>query len=167
MIPSFKYYFYPFLKNLEQRGACRLYDLGRSIATDLGLSPSDLKEPTKGGKNTKHHSRLNYCASYLKKMKLVDTVSSGLYTITSRGKDVLNEFGEDMTLDDLRNLPEFIATQINATNDDFVYVKPHIRSGKKISAYVAHKSNFNSKNPNVEIEFSESYREKLKSERES
>lgn len=91
---------------------------------------------------------------------LIDTFSSSSYTITSRGKDVLNEFGEDMTLDDLRNLPEFIATQINATNDDFVYVKPHIRSGKKISAYVAHKSNFNSKNSNVEIEFSESYREK-------
>ena len=98
---------------------------------------------------------------------LIDTFSSGSYTITSRGKDVLKEFGEDMTLDDLRNLPEFIATQINATNDDFVYVKPHIRSGKKISAYIAHKSNFNSKNPNVEIEFSESYREKLKSERKS
>ena len=167
MIPSFKYYFYPFLNNLETRGGCRLYDIGRFVAKDLGLTPSDMKERTKGGKTTKHQSRLNYCASYLKKMKLVETFSSGSYIITSRGKDVLKEFGANLTLDDLRNLPEFIATQINATNDDFVYVKPHIRGGKKISAYVARKNNFNSENPNVELKLSESYREKLKSESKS
>lgn len=164
MIPAFKYYFHPFLNNLDKRGACRLYDIGRFVAADLGIKPSDMRELTKGGKTTKHQSRLNYCASYLKKMKLVETFSSGSYTITSRGKEVLKEFGADLTLDDLRNLPEFIATQINATNDDFVYVKPHTRRGRKISAYVARKTNFNSQNPNVELNISESYREKLKSE---
>ncbi len=167
MIPSFKYYFFPFLNNLEKRGACRLYDLGRFIANDLKLTSLDIQELTKGGKLTKHQSRLNYCASYLKKMKLVESFSSGSYTITLRGKDVLKEFGPSMTLDDLRNLPEFIATQINATNDDFVYVKPHIRGGRKISAYVARKNSFKSKNPNVELEFSESYRKKLKSDSQS
>lgn len=167
MIPSFKYYFFPFLNNLDKRGLCRLYELGRFIANDLKLKPSDIQERTKGGKISKHQSRLNYCASYLKRMKLVESLSLGSYSITLRGKDVLDEFGEDLTLDDLRNLPEFIATQINATNEDFVYVRPHIRGGKKISAYVAHKNNFKSKNPNIELEVSESFRRKLKSDNKS
>ena len=163
MIPSFKYYFYPFLSNLERRGCCRLYDIGRYIAVDLGLQPYDLKELTKGGKTTKHQSRLNYCASYLKKMKLVEPFSSGSYCITERGREVLSEFGKELTLDNLRNLPEYIATQINATNDNFVYIKPHIRGGKKINAYVSNKKNFKTKNPNVELNISESFRESLKS----
>ena len=122
MIPSFKYYFFPFLNNLDKRGSCRLYDLGRFVAEDLKLKPSDMQERTKGGKMTKHQSRVNYCASYLKKMKMVESISYGSYSITLRGKDVLDEFGKDLTLDDLRNLPEFIATQINATNDDYKLV---------------------------------------------
>ena len=161
MIPSFKYYFYPFLFNLKKRGSCRLYDLGRYIATDLKLKKADLQEHTRGGSVSKHQSRLNYCASYLKKMNLIVRVSSGTYEISSRGEEVLEEFGEALTLDDLRNLPEFIATQISATNEDSVYVKPHIRGGKKISGYVSNRKNLNPNNPNIATELSESYRKQL------
>ena len=161
MIPSFKYYFRPFLFNLKEKGSCRLYELGKYIAADLELTQADLQEYTKGGSISKHQSRLNYCASYLKKMNLIVNVSSGIYDITPRGKEVLDEFGEDMTLDDLRNLPEFIATQISATNENSVYVRPHIRGGKKISGYVSNKKNLKPNNPNIAAELSESYRKQL------
>lgn len=97
-------------------------------------------------------------------MKLVESVSAGAYIITKRGEEVLKEYGAKMTLSDLRNLPEFIATQINATNDDFVYVKPHIRGGKKISAYVCNKKNLKSKNPNIEHDLTASFRKKISEE---
>lgn len=167
MIPRFKFYFYPFLYNLEKRGCCRLYDLGNYIAKYLKLTHEDINVRTKGGRTTQHLSRLNYCASYLKKMKLVESLSPGAYKITPRGREVLAEFGADLTLDDLRNIPEYLATQINATNDSFVYIKPHVRGGKKISAYVSKKTNFTKSNPNIEKGVSDSYRDSLKKNNDS
>ncbi len=89
MTPKFKYYFYPFLYNLKERETCRLYDLTRYIGQDLKLTDGDLEEYTKGGRVTKHSSRVNYCASYLKKMGLVETFSAGTYQITSVGRKYL------------------------------------------------------------------------------
>lgn len=161
MIPPFKYYFFPFLDFLNVKGRCRINNISNYIARALILTEDDKQELTKSGKITKHSSRVYYCASYLKRMKLVETVSSGVYTITERGKDVLKEFGPEMTLSDLRNLPEYIATQINATNDDFVYVKAHMRGGNKINAYVCNKKNLKSKNPNIDYNLIATFRKKI------
>lgn len=161
MIPKFKYYFFPFLKNLESRETCRLYDLSRYIGKDLNLKEIDMSETTKGGKQTKHSSRVNYCASYLKRMGLVKAYSIGSYIITQRGKDVLKQYGKNLTLESLRELPEFIATQINANNTDVVYVKSHKRGDKIISPYVCKKKFLNTKNPNIVNSISENYRDSL------
>ena len=105
MIPPFKYYFYPFLHSLSIKGCSRLADLSSYIAEELKLSADDMKERTKGGSITKHTSRINYCASYLKKMGLVSVSSPGAYSISNKGLEVLEKFGERLTLTDLRNLP--------------------------------------------------------------
>lgn len=131
-------------------GNCRLYDLARYISIDLHLSEKDLKEYTKSGRITKHNSRVNYCASYLKKMGLVETFSVGSYKITQKGKDVLEKYGKDLTLDSLRELPEFIIAQTNPENTDLVYVKPHKRGTKIIGPYICNKKLLNEKNPNIE-----------------
>lgn len=162
MVPPFKFYFYPFLNNLDKRGCCRLSDVANYIAKDIKLSKQDQQEMTRGGGVTKHLSRVNYCASYLKKMGLVESLSLGAYNITSRGKQILEEFGNKLTLNDLRNLPEFIATQVNESNVDYVYIKPHMRGDKLISAYFSKKDNVKSKNPNIEMGIIDTYREKLK-----
>lgn len=161
MIPKFKFYFFPFLKNLSQRGNCRLYDLSRYIGIDLKLTEGDLKENTKSGRITKHSSRVNYCASYLKKMGLVETFSVGSYQITEKGEMVLQKYGERLTLDSLRELPEFIATQVSSENIDLVYVKPHKRGSKIIGPYVCNKKLLNEKNPNIENGMMDSLRSKL------
>lgn len=114
------------------------------------MSENDLKEYTKSGRVTKHNSRVNYCASYLKKMGLVETFSVGAYQITPKGKCVLEKYGKDLTLDSLRELPEFIITQANPENRDLVYVKPHKRGSKIIGPYICNKKLLNEKNPNVE-----------------
>ncbi len=84
------------------------------------MSNEDYNEYTKSGRVTKHFSRVNYCASYLKKMGLVEAFSVGSYKITTKGLEVLEKYGEDLTLDNLRELPEFIATQVNSENTNVV-----------------------------------------------
>lgn len=161
MIPKFSLYFYPFLKNLDIRERCRLFDLCKYVGEDLQLTTADLNEYTKGGKVKRHISRMNYCASYLKKMGLVENFSMGSYRITEKGRKILEKFGDKLSLSQLRELPEFIATQINAYNTDAVYVKPHIRGGKYIAPYVCSKKHLKSKNANIEQTITDSFRETL------
>ncbi len=165
MIPKFKFYFFPFLDNLSRRGNCRLYDLSQYIGTDLDLSDEDLCECTKGGRLTKHNSRVNYCASYLKKMGLVEAFSMGAYKITAKGLSVLEKYGKELTLDSLRELPEFIATQVNPKNSNVVYVKPHKRGDKTINPYICNKKSLKSKNPNIETTIMDSFRSRLNNEK--
>ena len=54
-------------------------------------------------------------------MKLVKSYSC-YYVITERDKEILKEYDSLLTISELRNLPEFIFTQINVTKDDYVYV---------------------------------------------
>lgn len=163
MVPKFKYYFYPFLNNLIIHNSCRLFDLAIYISQDLKLTKKDLAALTKGGKVTKHSSRVNYCASYLKRMGLVETFSPGAYKITSKGIEVLNKYGKDLTLENLRELPEYILTQVKSEisgNSDLVYVKSHRRGNKIISPYICNKKFLNTKNPHIENIVSESFKEK-------
>ena len=150
MIPKFKFYFSPFLKSLAEHSPIRLCDLSTLIANELKISHSDLEEKTKGGKISKHSSRINYCAAYLKKMGLVESVSQGVYKISDRGIEVLAELNTQFTLDDLRALPEFIKSQVNPNNSNIVYVKQHIRGKKIIKPYFCNKVNLKAQNPNIE-----------------
>lgn len=161
MVPPFKYYFYPFLACLNEKGEVRLNVLTGLIAEYLELSSEDLRDLTKSGRVTKHYSRVNYCASYLKKMGLVSSSSPSLYVITQKGIELLNKFGKDLTLTSLRDLPEYISTQINATNRNVVYVKPHTRNGRKINGYFCNINDLRKQNPNIERTLIEDFRKSL------
>ena len=116
MVPPFKLYFYPFLLCLSQRGYVKLSDISLFIIEYFKLDDTDLSEMTKKGSNLKHISRVNYCASYLKKLNLVESKIKGVYYITPKGKIILKERGESFTRDDLRMLPEYIDMQVNKEN---------------------------------------------------
>lgn len=74
---------------------------------------------------------------------------------------MLEKYDEDLTLESLRELPEFIATQINAKNKDVVYVKLHKRGNKIIGPYICNKKLLNQKYPNIVRSVAESYRQSL------
>ena len=136
MVPGFKLYFYPFLLCLLQNEKARLSDISLFIIKYFDLKESDLAEMTKQGKTSKHISRVNYCASYLKRLGLVENIRIGIYAITQKGKDILIEKGEKLTRDDLRVLPEYIEMQVNRKNDNMVFVEGHYnRIGKFIPGY--------------------------------
>lgn len=142
MVPPFKLYFYPFLLCLSQRGYVKLSDISLFIIEYFKLDDTDLSEMTKKGSNLKHISRVNYCASYLKKLNLVESKIKGVYYITPKGKIILKERGESFTRDDLRMLPEYIDMQVNKENKNMVFVDSHYnRMGKFIPSYWCDKKN--------------------------
>ncbi len=149
MIPKFSSYFYPFLKNLNKDELSSLSDLSKLVSKDLHLTESDLKEMTRGGAQTKHKSNLNYCAAYLKKMKLVEAPKNGKYRITPEGLNVLAKYGEKLNLSSLRELPEYVLTQYNPNNKDMVVIKAHMKGGKMIGAYTCRKDSVSKCNPHL------------------
>ena len=118
MIPPFKLYFYPFLLCISNRKEKKLFLIAKEIADFFNLSSDDLKEMTKQRSSSKHQSRVNYCATYLKKLGLVTSKPKGIYTITDKGLMMLEKKGDKLTRDDLKVLPEYINMQINKDNPD-------------------------------------------------
>lgn len=153
MIPKFKEYFAPFLLILKDKGDCRLYDLAQYIAEYFNLTSKDLMDKTSSGKITKHLSRVNYCASYLKKMGYVENYSMGVYRVSPKGENLLKELGSHFTLDELRIRPEYISTQVGKNNSETIYVKSHIRGGKIINPYICKKKQLKKDNPNIVTDF--------------
>lgn len=136
MIPPFKLYFYPFLLCLSNKKEVRLGVISLFVAQYFKLDKNDLSEMTKKGSSTKHLSRMNYCASYLKKLGLVKSNKTGIYSITNKGMSILIEKGDKLTRDDFKTLPEYINMQINLDNPDAVYIKEHYnKKGRLIPAY--------------------------------
>ena len=136
MIPPFKLYFYPFLLCLSNGNEEKLITIAQFIANYYEISGKDLKEKTKAGSTSKHKSRVNFCATYLKRLGYVKSRPIGMYTITEKGLIVLEEKGDKLTRDDLRILPEYIDMQINKSNPEMVYVKEHFnKKGKYVPSY--------------------------------
>lgn len=147
MIPAFKLYFYPFLLCLNDDEEKTLTRIAMFIADYFHLSNKDLNERTKRNSNTKHMSRVNYCASYLKRLDLVSSEKRGFYYITEKGKALLNQKGDSLTRDDLRFLPEYASMQNKRFSPDMVYVKEHYsKDGKIIPGYWCNIKNISKKN---------------------
>lgn len=136
MIPPFKKYFYPFLLCLNDGSEKKLATIAAFVANYFNLDIWDLQELTKKGSNTKHMSRINYCATYLKRLDLVTSRPKGIYKITQKGKEIIEQKGDALSRDHLKTLPEYIEMQRNATNSEIVYIKEHYNKyGKLVPAY--------------------------------
>lgn len=87
-------------------------------------------------------------------MGYINNRSVGVYHISQKGLQLLSELGCHFTLDELRNRPEYVNTQIGKRkSSDIVYVKSHFRGGKKINPYICKKKQLKISNPNIVLNF--------------
>lgn len=136
MIPPFKLYFYPFLQCLSDEEERKLSSIAEFIADYFDMDEEDVSELTKHGSNTKHMSRVNYCATYLKKVGFVRSSMVGRYEILPEGLKILKEKGKDLTRDDLKVLPSYRNMQTKNADGKKVFIKSHYtKSGKFIPSY--------------------------------
>jgi len=107
-VPGFQSWFLPLLKRLadgEMHGISELYE---QLANDLGLSGDDRAILLKSGKQYVHENRIGWARTYLKKAGLLDSPSRGMMRITERGREVLSQRPEKVTVRFLRQFPEFV-----------------------------------------------------------
>lgn len=137
MIQPFKYYFFPFLLSLKDKKTHKIKEISEFVGVFFKMSNEELSTLTKGGGVTKHNSRINYCASYLKRMGFVETETKVLYSITSRGIQLLKTYGDTLTLDSIRVIPEYLELQKGKSKLDCnkILIAGHYKNGKYIPPY--------------------------------
>ena len=86
----------------------RIRDVIPSLADQFGLSPEERHEMLPSGTQARFDNRVHWAASYLKQAVLLEAVGGGFRTITTRGRSLLAENPDRMSVQALERYPEFL-----------------------------------------------------------
>lgn len=118
MVPLFHEVTLPLLQLVVDGQEHRLSQLAPAIAAHFKLTEEDLKERLPSGRQTRFRNRLAWAKVYLERAGLVETIGPGLFRITQRGKDLLASKPKAITLNTLRQYPEFAAFEGKSVSKD-------------------------------------------------
>ncbi|TAJ89610.1 restriction endonuclease [Reyranella sp.] len=108
-VPAFHNLLLSLLKRTHDGAKHRLPLLAPLVARDLNLTTDDLSELLPSGVQSRYRNRLAWAKVYLSRAGLLETVERGSFRITDRGKKLLATNPPEVTLDTLRQYPEFSA----------------------------------------------------------
>ena len=90
-IPGYQEFMYPFLKMLEDGQEHSLREAYIRLADEFSLTEEEREELLPSGKQRILHNRIGWTRTYLNKAGLLNTVRRGIFVITERGRQVLND----------------------------------------------------------------------------
>lgn len=105
MIPSFEKFLYPFLSFLKN-GKLTVEELRKKLIEHFKLTDSDLMLRTRSGNVTQFADRMGWARQYFRRAQFIDIPSRGVYQLTDRGLDYLNNHSS-LTINDLLHYSEF------------------------------------------------------------
>ncbi len=105
MIPAFEEFLYPFLYYLK-KGKLSVKDLRAKLIKHFDLSDNDIMLKTRSGNTTQLSDRMGWARQYFRRAKFIDIPNRGVYQLTERGKQYLNNH-KTLTIADLLQYPEF------------------------------------------------------------
>lgn len=105
MVPTFEDFLYPFVSFLKD-GDLTMQQIRQKTKDFFALTEEDLTETTKSGNVTKVNDRLSWTRQYLRRAKFIEMPKRGVYHITPRGLDFINNH-TTLTRIDLAQYPEF------------------------------------------------------------
>ncbi len=102
-IPSFQRVMLPLLQMMDDGEERRHGDVFEALALSLGLSEAELKESLPSGVQGKFENRVRWAKWYLTRAGLLESTGHGVFRISDRGKDLLGQHPQALTLDDLKS----------------------------------------------------------------
>ena len=108
MVPPFEKFLYPFLLSLKE-GELTINQMREKITAFFNLSEEDLQVRTKSGRLTQVNDRIGWARQYFRRAMLIDIPKNGTYCLTERGKEFLKKHPNDITINDLMEIPEYAA----------------------------------------------------------
>jgi restriction system protein len=106
-VPGFQKTLLPILQYLRDGEPHRPADTLAYVQTQFDLSPEDLADRSPNGR-TRLMDRVLWAITYLRKSGLLESISWGVFRITSRGNALLAENPKSLDLKDLERYPEYL-----------------------------------------------------------
>lgn len=106
-IPKYHELMLPILRELSECNEKTISELTANLAIRFKLSEDELKELLPSGNQQIFYNRVGWARTYLKKAMLIEAVRRGAFKITDRGKSVLKENVQDITVSYLKKFDEF------------------------------------------------------------
>lgn len=116
-VPDFQSFFYPFLKMSSDSKEHSLVEVRDFMTEYFSLSESDKSEKVPSGTQTKFDNRIYWTKSYFAKAKLIDLTKRAHFIITERGLKFFEQFQDNITINDLKQIDEFKEFSQGTNND--------------------------------------------------
>ncbi len=117
-IPDFQGVFLPLLKACADGQEHTKQELLPFLARQFGLTDEELAIKLPSGKQGMFDNRVGWAKSYLKQAGLLDIVRRGVFRITARGLQVLNENPQPLNVRYLKRFPEFVVFNAGKSKDE-------------------------------------------------
>ncbi|MCX6590919.1 MAG: restriction endonuclease [Acidobacteria bacterium] len=98
----------PVLEALQDGSEKTAIRLRAEIAAALGLSQEDLSERLASDRQSVFANRVGWAQTYLSKACAIERVKRGVFRITARGRDLLRQSDQRITVGTLEQFPEFL-----------------------------------------------------------
>lgn len=108
VVPNFQQFLKPLLEIASDGKEYKTKEVKPILLEKMGLTAEDLEEKINSGKQTKVDNRINWAKTYLIKAKVFSSSQRGIFKITERGKDLLKQNHDEITIEELKKYPEFI-----------------------------------------------------------
>lgn len=105
-VPDFQSLMLPVLESC-QHGEVRTRDVAEQLGRKLGLSDDALAVRIASGGQTVFYNRMNWAKTYLTKAGLIENTRRAYFSITARGRDVLESNPQRIEKKDLSRFEEF------------------------------------------------------------
>ena len=115
-VPGFQELTLPMLKLSSDGAVWSLADARGRLAEVFGLSTEDQEELLPSGKQSRYANRVAWAKVYLERGGLLSSPARGKFAITDRGRAVLQNPPEDITIDFLSQYQEFQEFRSRSTN---------------------------------------------------
>src|ERR1700722_4995877 len=106
-IPDYQSLMLPVLRLTADQEQHALTKMREHIAHELGLSDQERSVRLSSGTQTVFANRIAWAVQYLKGSGSLETVRRGIYRITPRGISLIQNNPSEITLEALRQFPEF------------------------------------------------------------
>lgn len=113
-VPKFEDFLYPFLNLIKDRDMTSK-EMKDALIEHFHLTEEDCAVKTKSGTKTQVNDRINWVRQYLRRALFVELPQKGVYHITDRGKEYLQEH-TSLSKKDLMVYPEFANYAIGETS---------------------------------------------------
>lgn len=117
-IPDFQSVFLPLLKACADGKEHTKQELLPMLAKQFGLTGAELSVKLASGKQGMFDNRVGWAKSHLKQAGLLENLRRGVFRITSRGLQVLDEAPANLNVRYLKRFPEFVVFNAGKPRDE-------------------------------------------------